>query len=57
MSRAFVNLLRAYHAPLTVESYLDTAWAGLERPEFDAEDIAEIERELAQARAELEEDS
>jgi hypothetical protein len=28
MSKAFINVLKAYHAPMTRDSYLNTAWAG-----------------------------
>ncbi len=36
MSRAFLNVLKAYHAPMTRDEYLNTAYLG-NPPEEDAD--------------------
>jgi hypothetical protein len=46
MSKAFINVLKAYHAPMTRESYLNTAWAGRPPVELDPELKAELEEEF-----------
>ena len=46
MSNAFIRVLRAYHAPMTREEYLNTAYAG-NPPVDEAGDLpAELESEL-----------
>jgi len=46
MSRAFMNVMRAYHAPMTREEYIDTAYAGRPPVDENGDLPAELEADL-----------
>ena len=46
MSEAFLSVLKAYHAPMTRESYLMTAWAGKPPVDENGDLDPELEAEL-----------
>jgi len=46
MSEAFLSVLKAYHAPMTRESYLMTAWAGKPPVDENGDLDPELESEL-----------
>ena len=46
MSEAFLSVLKAYHAPMTRESYLMTAWADKPPVDENGDLDPELESEL-----------